>query len=282
MVYYTPTLYGGLGNQLFQIFSIMGMAKRDNVDFKLCKKYIDNFEIIKHSRRNTHFDNFLIKLTPFFIDEIENYVLIEQNLKVEDHFPFVKNYYRNLLFKGFFQNYYFLDLLGPKIIKEYLNFPNKDLSKYNLENAFFIHYRRGDYVNNNFHDILSEDYYIKALKEYPEDATILICSNENNFGINKPYLQNRNVIFIYEDEVTTLLILSLCKWGGICANSSFSWWGTYLNESPDKIVCMPFIWFNIDNEFMDGFYYKGVKKIVYEFNRKLSVNLEKILENINK
>jgi hypothetical protein len=261
MVYYTPIIVGGLCNQLFIIFSVMGMAKRDNVDFRLYEKNIDYSEMIKHSGRTTYFDNFLIKLKPLFIDTIEDYVLIEQNVNFEDFFPFVKNYYRNILFKGYFQNPYFLNLLGVKEIKEYLNFPNKDLSKYNLENAFFIHYRRGDYVKNNFHDILNENYYMTALKEYPEDATVLICSNENNYGVDKPYLQNRNVIFIYEDEITTLLILSLCKWGGICANSSFSWWGTYLNESPNKIVCMPDKWFNTTTEFMNGYYYEGVKKI---------------------
>lgn len=260
MVYYTVKIEGGLCNQLFQIFSVMGMAKRDNVDFVLCNKIIDSSSIKKHSGKDTFFDIFLQKLQPYLVENIENYQLINENDKVIDHFPFVKNYYKNIVFNGYFQDYYFLELLGKEKIKSFLTFPEINLD---LKNTFFIHYRRGDYVGNSFHEVVNDNYYSTAIKEYPEDAEIVICSNEKNYGLDKPFLANRKVSFIDADEIITILILSKCRWGGICANSSFSWWGSYLNDSQDKIICLPFRWFNNNEIKVDKYYYPGTKKIFF-------------------
>jgi hypothetical protein len=258
MVYYTIKIEGGLCNQLFQIFSVMGMATRDNVDFVLCNKIINNSEIKRHSGKDTFFDNFLQKLQPYFIENIDNYQQINENDKEVDHFPFVKNYYKNILFNGYFQDYHFLELLSREKIRSFLSFPDKYLD---LENTFFIHYRRGDYIGNAFHEVVNDNYYSTAIMEYPQDARIVVCSNEKNYGMDKPFLANRKVTFIETDEITTLLILTKCQYGGICANSSFSWWGGYLNESPDKIICLPYKWFNSTEIKVDKYYYPGTKKI---------------------
>lgn len=260
MVYYIPKLEGGLCNFLFQIFSVMGMARRDNVGFALCHKMINNSAIKFHTGKESYFDTFLKKLEPYFIENIENYQQINENDKVIDHFPFVKNYYKTILFNGNFQDYYFLELLSREKIKSFLSFPEITL---NFDNTFFIHYRRGDYVGNAFHEIVNDNYYTEAIKEYPQDARIVICSNEKNYGLDKPFLKNRNITFIDTDEVTTLQIMSQCQYGGICANSSFSWWGSYLNESPDKIVCFPYKWFNNNEIAIDKYYYPGTKKIYF-------------------
>jgi hypothetical protein len=260
MVYYIPKIVGGLCNQLFQIFSILGLSKRDNVDFKLCYDIIDLSETKKHSGRNSYFDNLLIKLNDFFINNLENYVFINENQAIKNYYENIKDYDKNIMFNGYFQDPYFLNLLGVQFIKNLLNFPIVDISKYNVDNAFFIHYRRGDYVNNNYHGFLNDSYYEKALNFYPKNTTILICSNELNYGIDKPIFKDRNIIFINEDEIITLYILSNCKFGGICANSSFSWWGIYLNESNDKIICMPNKWFN-DNVPTDKYYFSNTNII---------------------
>lgn len=258
MVYYIPMIIGGLGNIMFQIFSIMGLARRDNVEFKIDLSKAD-YTVTKqltNSDNITYLENFF-NIKDFIIEKVENHIIIKEENK-RNFYNNIKNHNKNIVFNGYFQDYYYLDFIKKDILK-YLNFKeNPDYTKYNLDNAFFIHHRRGDYVNNSFHDIINENYYKEALKYFPKDATIIICSNEKNYGLD--FYPDRKVIFIDENEIDTLDIMRRTKYGGIVANSSFSWWGSYLNESSDKIITMPSRWFSIKSD-VSKYHYPGVKVI---------------------
>jgi len=115
-------------------------------------------------------------------------------------------------------------------------------------NPVFINIRRGDYVTleeqNIVHWLCSMSYYQKATKYIIEkipDATFFAISDEpewtrENFKIDYPFEVVSANLAMYD-----IYLLSACK-HGIVANSSYSWWGAWLIDNPDKIICAPSPW----------------------------------------
>ncbi len=121
------------------------------------------------------------------------------------------------------------------------------------KNSVTIHIRRGDYLNNPlFQGICSLNYYrnsINQVKKNIETPHFFIFSNDqvwckNNLSdvIGKDevtFVNNNNGVNSYRDM--QLMSLARCN---IIANSSFSWWGAYLNQRADHIVYAPGKWIN--------------------------------------
>jgi hypothetical protein len=121
------------------------------------------------------------------------------------------------------------------------------------ESAVSIHVRRGDYVSdagtNRFHGTCSVDYYhdaVDRISGFAPASHFFVFSDgidwaKENLRLRQPvtYVDFNDGEKNYED----LRLMSLCK-HHIIANSSFSWWGAWLNPNPDKIVIAPKKWFN--------------------------------------
>lgn len=120
--------------------------------------------------------------------------------------------------------------------------------------AVALHIRRGDYANDpatrEYHGLCSIEYYQKAVEKIAESVpnpTFFIFSDDIDWAkanLSLPYpthfaSDGNNKIKDYEE----LVLMSLCK-HQIIANSTFSWWGAWLNRNPDKIVIAPEKWFN--------------------------------------
>lgn len=100
-----------------------------------------------------------------------------------------------------------------------------------------IHVRRTDMTTNNFDVNLSEtDYYERAMEMFP-GANFLVFSDDIPWCRNK-WATNPRVSFSTGDEVEDLNKMTSCE-HIITANSSFSWWGAYLNPNPNKKVICP-------------------------------------------
>jgi len=133
-----------------------------------------------------------------------------------------------------------------------------------LARAFFIHVRRGDYVGSPFDLGLERAYFARAWAaatattaplRLPEDAVCFFFTDDPRYtpamfrertGVD---FGGRAVEVIGGhrdsgglDECVTLFLMSLCRLGGICSNSTFSWWAGYLNDAPDKRVYFPSEW----------------------------------------
>ena len=118
-------------------------------------------------------------------------------------------------------------------------------------NAVAISMRLGeDYTNSKLLNVCNEDYYYKAIDYIDKsikDAVYFIFSDRIDFAKSK-FNFKHNVYFIdgFKDYESLRLMYS-CK-HFIIANSSFSWWGSYLSSNSKKIVVAPSKWYNDDIE----------------------------------
>lgn len=129
-------------------------------------------------------------------------------------------------------------------------------------NAVSLHVRRGDYVNNPktnvVHGVCSLDYYRDAVQHVSsrvENPYFFIFSDDmawvkERLKMDLPcqYVDHNCGADSYND----MRLMSLCR-HHIIANSSFSWWGAWLNRNPDKIVVAPKKWFANDKNISDLF-----------------------------
>lgn len=93
---------------------------------------------------------------------------------------------------------------------------------------------------SNYYYILDESYYSKALSYFNKDIKIAIFSDDIEWC--KSNIKNKNIYFIEESPIVDLRIMSICE-NNIIANSTFSFWGAYLNENKNKKVICPQNWF---------------------------------------
>ena len=266
-------LCGGLGNQLFQIFTAISYA------FKYSKPFffLNNHQLGNGSNgstiRYTYWETFLTSLKPFLknINEIPQLTFITENDFVYQELPnnFNKNY--GTLLVGYFQSPKYFDKYKDLICKllkidlKKTSVKNKVLINFNTINSISIHFRFGDYKKYpNIYTLLSEKYYINALNiivneleqrntnvEIQKNNVVLyFCENDSILEveeiINSLKKHFLHITFIRVEsgleDWEEMLLMSLCQ-HNIIANSTFSWWGAYLNSNANKIVCYPEEWF---------------------------------------
>lgn len=118
-----------------------------------------------------------------------------------------------------------------------------------------IHIRRTDYTlsnNEQLFGLLSIDYYCNAinhLKERMDNPFFLIFSDDLSWAkeifIRQVNIENYSLVSdpCLIEPAQELILMSYCN-HNIIANSTFSWWGAWLNEDPEKIVIQPRKWYN--------------------------------------
>lgn len=123
-------------------------------------------------------------------------------------------------------------LLG---LEPYIN-KIKNTLNYDFTTCAFLHVRRGDYVMfSDRHFLQPLSYYEYCIKQLlllnSNVKKILLISDDINW-VKSQYLFTNDICEIYEndDELESLSLMTLCKSGSICANSTFSWWGAFLGS----------------------------------------------------
>lgn len=274
-------LSGGLGNQLFQHALGRNLAIKNNTDLKLnanfspgdIRKYaLSVFNIVESfSSKNDFFyinipnmekQDFLSKARRKIFRFKENYEPInERHIIIEPYFQFCPDILKvrdNCYLSGNWQSEKYFKEIEQTIkndftLKDGLTAASKNwIDKINDCNSVSLHIRRGDYVSsqktNQFHGTCGLEYYQKAIDAITtktKNPEFFIFSDDiewakNNLKIDCPiYFVSDKSIPDYEE----LIIMSKCR-HNIIANSSFSWWGAWLNNNQDKIVIAPQKWFN--------------------------------------
>lgn len=231
---------GGLGNQLFQTAAVLAIAKEKNKKpifhpkpNQNCSRKIDYnnsyFHKIERTTQPLNYPMFKENGFAYKPIQINNDTMLFGYFQSEKYFKNHKNY--------------ILDTLTlPDKVKNQLNEKYKNLI--GREDTVSVHVRRGDYVRlQHFHTVQSLDYYKKGIEKFSEDSMFVIFSDDLNWCKQQELFKGlKNKQFVQDIDYNELYLMSLCR-NHIIANSSFSWWGAYMNRNENKKIICPQNWF---------------------------------------
>jgi hypothetical protein len=238
----TVSLKGGLGNQLFQL-AFLDYASKITGRSIFINTLSSPQTVHSHEQ---YYQTIFKNWTSLFSPKPHLIAREPPNQPFQDWKRAIETTNNNILFDGYFQRCEYIDPVRDTFIPK-LSFDESILQKYNISNKIGIHIRGGDYKGNSYHELPLKKYYQKCMSMCP-DSEFVVFTND------VPYAKSILACeIIQESEVNTLLLMSKCK-GLICANSSFSWWGAYLN--PDRPIFMPSRWYNGHPQ--GNYYFKGV------------------------
>jgi len=255
-------LMGGLGNQMFQYAAGKSLAIRLGTNLKL-----DISGYKRDTLRNYSLDCFVLKADFATDKEILKYnknmigfpFFFKYNTLKEFPAPnFVPQFFTiqgNVFLDGYWQSEtYFKNI--RKILLADFEFSSHMYYSYSEKirnnNSVSLHIRRGDYISNEatnkFHGTCDLNYYTKAvnyINSLVKNPYYYIFSDDLDWckkNINKIF-NGQLVSFIKNSEDSVdLQLMMQCK-NSIIANSSFSWWGAWLNSNPKNITIAPQKWF---------------------------------------
>lgn len=268
---------GGLGNQMFQYAAAYACASRLGVDmvadvsaYDICEMH-QGFELIRIfdlPMRIAEKKEIAKVLGIFSYEKVKktfSHGLLSRykpkRLVFEPHFhywPGILSVEDGSFLDGYWQSERYFDGVA-KSLRELFRF-KYDFDSVNLalsesifdENSVSLHVRRGDYFNNpnsrRIHAVDLSGYYKKAIEYVSRrvsDPVFYVFSDDHDWVLRNVDLPKSSRIVkhnIGPMSYVDMWLMSVCK-NNIMANSSFSWWGAWLNESVNKIVTCPRQWF---------------------------------------
>jgi len=270
-------IVGGLGNQMFQYAAGFTVAMQANdrllLDVSAYNQYKlhQGFELERVFCLNSDFaeTSDIQQLLGWQSSPFIRRILVKARLNNlfpnryigEPHLHYwsgIRKLQTNCYLAGYWQSEKYFGSTEGRIRKAFsfcrpLEGENKDVAEHIFNvNAVSLHVRRGDYATNPktnmMHGLCSIEYYQEAIKYLVEriDAPVFFIFSDDinwvkdNLKLNFPatYVQHNQGRNSYID----MQLMSLCQ-HNIIANSSFSWWGAWLNSNGRKIVIAPKHWF---------------------------------------
>lgn len=270
--------WGGLGNQMFEYALLKQLEKHypaNSVTGYILYQPSKRYNIVDYCLENAfniHVKECnwkaVIKLSDYYpengplhsilrpISKIINYVCGHKSTHIyQDNFThFYPEIYTlstlsSYYFEGVWANYEYLVGIEDILIRDFefrngLSEKNREyMKKISDSCSVSIHVRRGDYIKNGCL-LTTDDYYMKAIEMINEkvyDPQFFVFSNDHDYcrklfdgKINYEIVEGNEG----KDSFRDMQLMSNCK-HNIIANSTFSFWGAYLNKNPEKIVISP-------------------------------------------
>ena len=265
-------LRGGLGNQLFQYAAGKALAEHHRTElaldlytyskhpyrkFELSKFNIDAREATRAEVHRFTGSNFVVR----YLNKRENYFRCP-NVFAQPHYHSYEDFLSlpaDLYLSGYWQSEKYFSSISSLIAKQFtskepLDTKNNSLqNKMRSENSVSLHVRRGDYSStasySSFFGLLSQEYYERAIAEISavvDNPVFYFFSDDPEWcrktfmGLKVEFTDHNKGEEAYKD----MLLMSACR-HNIIANSTFSWWGAWLNDHVGKKVIAPQQWFRM-------------------------------------
>jgi len=247
--------YGRIGNQLFQYAALKRIALKNNYELRL--PAAQTFEEYQRTSKGNCMAEFNVEYKP----------LLEEHIKIMEHRVYrepqgrgyisqVLNVPDNTNVIGYFQSEKYFQPIADSIKKE-LTFRDKSIIekaknfvedvKVGENSVTSLHIRRGDYVKKaDKYPFPGWQYYKKAISLIGGESKIIVVSDDIEWC--QTHLQGKNITYsVFKNALEDLALMTVCD-NNIIANSTFSWWGAWLNNNLTKKVIAPKKWFG------SGFY----------------------------
>ena len=252
---------GRLGNQMFQYAALRGIAAKNGYDFTIPPEdypHRDNYGL---------FETFKLKNV-----KTSNIGFVEGNSVQENGHQFIPEFFTqlpdNVNLEGYFQSEKYFSHIKDEILQDFqfnegYSIPCKQYIASLDTPPIFLHIRQSDNIGREqYHPILPLSYFERALEEFPEDTPCFVftddiawCKKQEFFKADRFLFNESNERYSYQTidgtgkrqntllPQTDLCLMSLCS-GAIIANSSFSWWGAWLQNDRGKVIAPnPAKWF---------------------------------------
>ena len=223
---------GRLGNQMFQYAALRGLAAAKGYEWCIPPFSTDN-----HSLGNCFVMGSVKSTNQYILDRGHAPVVVEKQFHFDDElFSLCPN---DVSLSGFFQTEKYFKHIESQIRDDYtfhdeiLN-PCKEMIESLDEKPLFLHVRKC----SSQHPPQPIEYYEEALKHFSEDQPVIVCSDSPDWVKEQEFFSDDRFLISESTEHTPyvdLCLMSLCS-GAIIANSSFSWWGAWLQNDSGKVI----------------------------------------------
>ena len=262
-LFVTPSLFAGLGNQLFMMAAACGFAEAMGAGAQ-CGLYTRGINASPHSKGASYASSVFrsFPVTDAMPDAVFNEPVFAANL----HLPpptWLPVGSTHLHMTGYFQH----EAYVPASFVARIRLPPAR----SRANTAFVHVRRGDFVGSARFDVgLSGEaggYFDRAMallrKRHAPGLRFLVFSDDAAWARGQAAFLGRDDVDFYEpqdgedDELHALAAMAACEAGGVASNSSFSWWAAFLNQHASKTVVFPNPWYGDSDSLVDDTPFHG-------------------------